>query len=158
MSAIRKFAVLIATGLGSGFSPYAPGTCGTLVAIPLFLALSQMPWWLYAVTAAGICALGTWSARIAGDGWGETDDQRIVIDEVAGYLITMAFTKPSISTVIAGFVLFRLFDITKPFPVGYVDRNVKTAFGVMLDDILAGFYGFAAMQLLAHFASGYLTL
>jgi phosphatidylglycerophosphatase A len=146
MKVLEKAAVAIATGLGTGYSPYAPGTCGTLAAIPLYLALSQASPWIYMIFAAALAAAGTWAAGVAGKKWGAVDDQRIVIDEVAGFLVTMAFTKPSLVAVLVGFVLFRLFDISKPFPVSWADGKVKNAFGVMLDDLLAGLYGLAAMQ------------
>jgi len=145
---VKKIAIVFATGLGAGFSPVGPGTCGTIVAIPLFLALSHFDLWLYIVTIAGLIAIGTWAAKITGDQYGEIDCQKIVIDEIAGYLITMTATNPTIWTVLAGFVLFRFFDILKPFPVGYADKNVKNAFGVMLDDILAGLYALACMKII----------
>jgi phosphatidylglycerophosphatase A len=148
MNAIRSIAVAFATGLGAGLSPVAPGTCGTLLAVPLFRLLSSMPPWMYGVTLCGITALGTWSAGIAGRVWNKTDDQRIVIDEVAGYLLTMALTTPTWPHLAAGFALFRFFDILKPWPVGWADKTVKNAFGVMLDDLLAGVYGFIVLRLL----------
>ncbi|MFA6034003.1 MAG: phosphatidylglycerophosphatase A [Myxococcota bacterium] len=148
MKPVQSVAITLATWFGAGFSPKAPGTCGTALAIPFYLLIAGFPWWLYAVTVVGLTAVGTWAAKITGDRYGEVDCQKIVIDEVVGYLITMSLVAPSAWTVIGGFFLFRLFDITKPFPVGYVDRNVKNAFGVMLDDILAGVYACASLYLL----------
>jgi phosphatidylglycerophosphatase A len=152
MEPVKKIGLVLATWFGCGLSPKAPGTVGTLGAIPFYLLVSAgQPVWLQLVTAAGIVAIGTWAAGIAGEHWREIDCQKIVIDEVAGYLLTMAFVAPTINNVIAGFLLFRLFDISKIFPVGYADRNVKNAFGVMLDDLLAGCYSAAALYLLDRF-------
>ena len=148
MNLARTTAIALATALGVGFSPIAPGTCGTIVAIPLYVALSNLPLWLYLVTLAGVIAAGTWAARITGDAYGEVDHQRIVIDEVAGYLVTMALVRPTAYSLGAGFVAFRLFDILKPWPVGWADRTVKNAFGVMLDDLFAGVYGLTCMVVL----------
>lgn len=148
---MRAIAIAIATALGVGYAPAAPGTCGTILAVPLFVWLSPMPPWLYLVTVAGVVAMGTWAAGVAGQAFGEVDHKRIVIDEVAGYLVTMALTRPTVNAVIAGFVLFRTFDILKPWPVGWVDRKVKNAAGVMLDDILAGLYGLAVLSALKVF-------
>lgn len=148
MNPVRVIAIAIATALGAGFSPVAPGTCGTAAAVPLFWALSHLPVWLYLVTVGGLVAAGTFAAAIAGDAWREVDDQRIVIDEVAGYLVTMAVSRPTVHALVAGFVLFRLFDILKPWPAGWADKKVKNAFGVMLDDLFAGAYALAFMVVL----------
>lgn len=144
----RTFALAVATVLGVGYSPIGPGSCGTLVGIFIFWGLSGLPLWLYGVTLCGVIAVGTWAAAITGSIYGEVDNQRIVIDEVAGYLVTMISFSATPINLIVGFFLFRLFDILKPFPAGWVDRNVKSAFGVMLDDILAGVYGFAVLAVL----------
>lgn len=148
MKAVRAIAIVFATALGAGFSPVAPGTCGTAAAVPLFYTLAHLPPCLYLVVLAALTAAGTWAAKITGDAWGEVDDQRIVIDEVAGYLVTMAVSRPTVHALIAGFVLFRLFDILKPWPAGWADKKVKNAFGVMLDDLFAGCYGLASMVVL----------
>ena len=155
MRVIRATGIVIGTALGAGFSPVAPGTCGTLVAIPLWWALTGLPLWLYLVALAGIFAAGTWAARVTGEAYGEIDHQRIVIDEVAGYLVTMALARPTIHALAAGFVLFRTFDIAKPWPVGWADRNVKNSLGVMLDDLLAGAYALAIMSCLRVLAPSY---
>ena len=148
MSFARTTGIALGTALGAGFSPVAPGTCGTIVAVPLYYALSGFPLWLYLITLAGLTAAGTWAAKITGDAYGEVDHQRIVIDEVAGYLVTMTLNRPTPATMAAGFVLFRLFDIVKPWPVGWADRKVVNAFGVMLDDLLAGACALAILQVL----------
>lgn len=144
---IQMGALTIATALGVGFSPVAPGTCGTAVGLLLFWSLSDLPVWLYAAIVCLVVAVGTWAASITGKIYGEVDNQRIVIDEVAGYLITMIASRPTVTEMLIGFVLFRFFDIVKPFPVDWADQKVKNAFGVMLDDILAGVYGWGVLTL-----------
>jgi phosphatidylglycerophosphatase A len=149
MKAIQTVALTIATALGAGYVPRAPGTCGTVVGLLLFwgLGLSGLPIWLYVVMVCVVVAVGTWAASVTGKIYGEVDNQRIVIDEVAGYLITMIAARPTLVGMLTGFVLFRFFDIVKPFPVDWADKNVKNAFGVMLDDILAGIYAWGALTL-----------
>jgi phosphatidylglycerophosphatase A len=147
MKATQTVAVTIATALGAGYVPLAPGTCGTVVGLFLFWGLSDLPLWLYVVIVCFVVAVGTWAASVTGKMYGDVDHQRIVIDEVAGYLITMFASRPTLTVMLTGFVLFRFFDIVKPFPVGWADQKVKNAFGVMLDDILAGIYGFGALSL-----------
>jgi phosphatidylglycerophosphatase A len=110
--------------------------------------MADLPLWLYGVIVCLVVAVGTWAASVTGSIYGEVDNQRIVIDEVAGYLITMIASRPTLTGMLTGFVLFRFFDIVKPFPVDWADQKVKNAFGVMLDDILAGAYGLGALTLI----------
>jgi Phosphatidylglycerophosphatase A and related proteins len=147
MKAAQTVALTIATALGAGYVPRAPGTCGTVVGLLLFWGLSDLPIWLYIVIVSLVVAIGTWAASITGKIYGEVDNQRIVIDEVAGYLITMIAARPTLVVMLMGFVLFRFFDIVKPFPVDWADKKVNNAFGVMLDDILAGIYAWGVLWL-----------
>ncbi|HTM19020.1 MAG TPA: phosphatidylglycerophosphatase A, partial [Kofleriaceae bacterium] len=129
----------IATAGGAGYSPLAPGTCGTAVAVPLAWLAAPLPLWAFALVAAGITAVGIGAAELADRSWGTHDSGRIVIDEVAGYFITVAFADPTRPAVLGlGFVLFRLFDIVKPPPVRWIDRNLPGGAGVVLDDVAAG--------------------
>ena len=138
----------IATALGVGFSPIAPGTCGTARAVPLAWALASMPLWQYALVTAAITVVGIWAASVADRSWGTHDSGRIVIDEVAGYLVTMALVdRSSWLALLAGFVVFRAFDIGKPPPVRQVDRLMGGGTGVVLDDVAAGIYGLVVMVL-----------
>ncbi|MFK7865846.1 MAG: phosphatidylglycerophosphatase A [Alphaproteobacteria bacterium] len=123
----------------AGKSPYMPGTVGSLVAmgIAYFLmpALGQFWFWI----AVLISALFGWlCAEIHERSTGKHDDKSVVIDELSGLWLCYAFFDPSLYVLIAGFILFRFFDILKPWPIGWVDRNIKGAFGTMLDDWLAG--------------------
>lgn len=140
--------VLLAAWGPCGYAPAAPGTFGTLGAIPLYLALSSLPvgWYLAAVLA--FSALSALAAQRAGSYWGVPDASPIVIDEVAGYLLTMTLVRPSWATVVVGFLLFRVFDILKPWPASAFDR-MKNGFGVVMDDLAAGAYAWAALSALS---------
>ena len=145
VSTFRSPALLLATWGGTGLSPFAPGTVGSMAALPLCVwALHLTPEWVVGLGAA-LWVLGVWSAARAGAAWGQVDHPAIVIDEVLGQLIAMAIpwfwlqtpVNPFLLAAIA-FALFRLFDITKPWPVSYFDRTWKSPAGVMFDDVLAG--------------------
>ncbi len=140
--------VLLAAWGPCGYVPVAPGTAGTLGAIPLFWALRGLPLGLYFLTVVAFIALSTFAASIAGRYWKVVDASPIVIDEVAGYLVTMALVPWSWGTAIAGFLLFRLFDVVKPWPASYFDGRVKSGFGVVMDDVAAGVWAWAALELL----------
>ncbi len=136
--------VLLAAGGPCGVSPGAPGTVGTLGAIPLYLALSRLGPGAYVAFTAALVALGSLAAERAGRYWGVADASAIVIDEVAGYLVTLALVPFSWQAVAAGFVLFRIFDVLKPWPASAFDR-VKNGFGVVMDDVAAGVWAWGVI-------------
>lgn len=139
-------------GLGSGLSPVAPGTAGSLLAIPLFMVLAHfltLPA-LLAVTVLAF-AVGVWFCEVTGRALGMSDHGGIVWDEIVAMWLILAFTPPTWLWFGVAFLLFRLFDIWKPFPIRYFDQHVKGGFGVMLDDLLAAGYALAALKLLEHF-------
>jgi len=144
----RNWRHCLAFGFGSGLAKFAPGTFGTLVAIPLYLAISALPAWLYAVTVFAAFALGVWICDTVSRDLGVHDHGGIVFDEFVGFWITMFLVPPSALAVLAGFVLFRLFDIWKPGPIRWCDRNVQGGFGIMVDDVAAGVVACAALHLL----------
>lgn len=126
---------LVAGGFGSGFVPWAPGTAGALLGLVLGVPLMLMPPGVLAVAALVVSLVGLWAiraARIDGDpGW-------VVIDEIAGQFVALlGLARPGIAGLVAAFVLFRLFDIVKPGPVGWADRQLGAA-GIMADDLIAG--------------------
>lgn len=138
---------LLATGFGSGLAPVAPGTFGTLAAIPFYLLLVQLPLPAYCAVVLLACVLGIKICQEATDAMGVHDHGSIVWDEFAGLWITMSII-PALNLnpyewkwIIAGFLLFRLFDIIKPWPIGWVDKRVHGGLGIMADDILAGVMG-----------------
>jgi phosphatidylglycerophosphatase A len=146
----------IATAGGAGYSPVAPGTCGTAVAVPLAWLGAELPWWAWLLVTAAVTVIGIWAAAVADESWGTHDSGRIVIDEVAGYFATMAIVdRADWITLAIGFVVFRAFDIIKPPPVRWIDREVGGGAGVVLDDVAAGVMGCAVMYGLA--ASGALA-
>jgi phosphatidylglycerophosphatase A len=152
---MRPIVLAIASGLGLGYIPVAPGTFGTMLAVPLFWAMSYQPWWLYLLSLVALIALASFAAQAASVAWGETDCQKIVIDEVAGYATTMFLAPALWQYALAGFIYFRIFDIVKPWPASYFDRHVHNGFGVVMDDVAAGAYACGATHLTAYlFALG----
>ncbi len=143
----RRPAVLLATGFGAGLSPWAPGTAGTLVALPVWwFLLADLPPAMYLVFLGVAIGAGTWVTALAIRGRAEHDAPAIVIDEMVGVWLALALLPRSVWVLVAGFLLFRLFDIAKPWPVSWADRQVPGAWGVMLDDIIAGLMALAVLQ------------
>ncbi|HSD19778.1 MAG TPA: phosphatidylglycerophosphatase A [Anaeromyxobacter sp.] len=140
--------VLLAAWGPCGYAPVAPGTFGTLGAIPVYWALSSLSPGLYLVTVAALAALGAYAAQRAGAYWGIADASPIVIDEVVGYLVTVALVPFSWPAALVGFLLFRVFDVLKPWPASALDR-VKNGFGVVMDDVAAGAFAWIGLQLVA---------
>ena len=136
----------ISLGFGSGLAPKAPGTFGTLVGIPFVLLFAELSTFWYLCVTFLFFVLGVWASQYYSEHLGEHDHSSIVWDEVVGYMITMAFVPLEWSWIVLGFVLFRLFDIWKPWPIRLLDKHVHGGFGVMIDDALAGVY--AALTLL----------
>ncbi|MDR2877860.1 MAG: phosphatidylglycerophosphatase A [Chromatiales bacterium] len=138
---------LFSLGFGLGAVPWAPGTFGTLLGIPLYLLLKDLSWWVYGDAILLIFVLGAFAAEYTARVLGVHDHGAIVIDEVVGYLVAMIAAPAGWGWIIAGFVLFRVFDIWKPWPIGWLDRRVHGGFGIMLDDVVAGAYALLVMQI-----------
>ncbi len=138
---------LLSLGFGSGLSPHAPGTMGTLVAVPMYLLLGQLDLIVYLMVILGGFILGVYVCNYTSKALGVHDHSGIVWDEIIGYWITM-IAVPALTWewILAGFVLFRLFDIIKPWPVNIADKHLSGGFGIMIDDVLAGLYAFACIQ------------
>lgn len=128
----------LSLGFGSGLAPKAPGTFGTLAAIPLWWLLVQTPWWSYTAAMLIAAVAGIWFCGVTSQALGVHDHSGIVWDEVAGLLVSLWLLPPTWQTLVAGFMLFRLFDIWKPWPIRWLDRKVHGGLGIMLDDLLAG--------------------
>ncbi len=142
---------LIATAGGAGYSPVAPGTCGTAVAVPLAWLASGLPLWGFVAVTAGIILVGIVAADLADRTWGTHDSGRIVIDEVAGYFVSLLLVdRSSLGFLTLAFVAFRLFDIVKPPPVRWIDRRMPGGAGVVLDDVAAGLLAALLLLILAH--------
>jgi len=136
----------LALGFGSGLSPKAPGTFGTLAAVPIFLLLSLAPSIIYLLSVFLVCLFGIYICGRTAKDIGVHDHGAIVWDEIAGYLITMLFIPISWQSILVGFLLFRIFDIVKPWPISYIDKNMHGGLGIMFDDIIAGFMALACMH------------
>ena len=145
----------LALGAGSGLAARAPGTAGTLVGALCYVGLAQVDRLYYFVLVGALFALGIWLCQRAALALGENDHPAIVWDEIVGYLATMAFVSPNLLAAVGGFVLFRLFDIFKPWPIIVVDRRVHGGLGVMLDDLLAAIYAGGALVLIDYLSNSY---
>lgn len=140
----------IAIAAGAGLAPTAPGTAGSAIALlPWWFLLRRLPLAWYVVVLVLGFALGVWACSVAGRRLGVQDHGALVWDEVIGMWIALFAAPAGWAWMVAGFVLFRLFDICKPWPVGLADRRVKGGIGVMLDDVLAGVYALVVLQLAA---------
>lgn len=142
----------VATAAGVGYFPVASGTAGSAAGVLLFFALGRLALPVYVLTVVALTALGVWAADRCESAFGEKDDGRIVIDEVVGQLITLApllvLHPPHVfSWTVTGFVLFRVFDVWKPGPARWLERNLPGGLGVVMDDVMAGI--FAALALAA---------
>ena len=142
---------LLAYGFGAGLSPKAPGTMGTVVAIPIYVLLT----WLGSTAYLGFLAValvaGVFICGYTAKALGVDDPKGVVWDEVVGYLITMLGLPLNALWLLAGFLLFRLFDIWKPWPIRWLDRNVKGGLGIMLDDVAAAVIACLILNLSAYF-------
>jgi len=133
--------LFLAFGFGSGLAKKAPGTFGTLAAVPLYLALVQAQSLIvYSVVTLLVILVGVWICGQAAEKLGEHDFGGIVWDEIAGFLVTMWLIPFTWQAVALGFILFRVFDIVKPWPIRWIDRQVDGGLGIMLDDVLAGVF------------------
>lgn len=139
---------LFATWGGSGYSPVASGTVGTVAAIPFYLLLARLPLPVYLLTLTAFFFLACWVSGRAEVIFQQKDSGKIVIDEVVGYLVTMIAIPLDWRYIVAGFFLFRFFDIVKIQPARWFDRQLKNGYGVVLDDVAAGVYAWLLLWLL----------
>lgn len=130
--------VFLALGLGSGLSPKAPGTAGTLATVPLVYFLQQQTVTIYIFVTLFIVLIGSWICGYAAKQLQVHDHSGIVFDEFAGFLITMFMVPVGWQWMLLGFILFRFFDAVKPWPISWLDKNVHGGFGIMFDDVVAG--------------------
>ena len=152
---MRTLVLALATVGGVGYVPVASGTAGALVALPLLPALAalrarSLPVW--GLVVAGLVVLAIWAAGRAEDILGGHDHSRIVIDEVAGLVVAGAFIPGTWRAAFLAFVLFRIFDVVKPFPANRIDARVPGGLGVVGDDLVAGAYAGLAARLLLGFS------
>ncbi|MCF6189574.1 MAG: phosphatidylglycerophosphatase A [Cocleimonas sp.] len=141
----------LAFGFGSGLAPFAPGTFGTLAAIPLYLLMQGLSLPIYLAITAIVCVVGVWICGKSSEKLGVHDHSGIVWDEFAGYFVTMIAAPAGWLWILIGFALFRLFDIWKPWPISVLDKQVHGGLGIMVDDILAGVFALIFLQIFANF-------
>ncbi len=138
--------LMLAFGFGSGLSKKAPGTMGTVLAVILFYGLMLMGQVWYIAGLVLVVLSGSWICGEASKKLGVHDHGGIVWDEIAGYLLTMYWAPFTLQNILIGFILFRAFDILKPWPINWLDKHVSGGFGIMIDDILAGLMAAACLQ------------
>ncbi len=141
----------LALGFGSGLAPKAPGTFGTLAAIPLYWFMSGLSAPVYGLITLCLAIVGIYICGYCAKAVNVHDHPAIVWDEIVGYLITMFMVPVSLTNIVLGFLLFRLFDIVKPWPISILDRKVKGGFGIMIDDVVAGVMALACLLVINAF-------
>ena len=151
LSGIDKAILLLATWFCSGLVPFAPGTWGSLLALP-FVAVAYYPGFAYSCLSLIIIFLV--SIPVSGRAsqlLKKEDPSAVVIDEVTGIFVSMFLIHVSWTSIVCGFILFRIFDIIKPFPVGLIDRKIKGGTGIVLDDVMAGIYANVGLRIILFF-------
>ena len=144
---LRNPVHIFSFGFGTGLSPIAPGTMGTLIAIPIYLVLASFSIFIYLSFIVILFIAGCWSSKQTAEALGVHDHPGIVVDEIVGYLITMLLVPVAWYWICLGFLLFRVFDIWKPWPISVVDRHLKGGLGIMLDDLLAALYSLLSLHI-----------
>ncbi len=135
-----------ALGFGSGLAPKAPGTFGTLVGLPLFWLISSYTLYVQLLIIAALFIIGIYFCHKSSKDLGVADHGAIVWDEIVAIMLVLAFVPNNLFFWFAAFLLFRLFDIWKPYPICYFDAKLKNGFGVMFDDLLAAIYAILVMK------------
>lgn len=148
---------LLAFGLGAGKAPVIPGTFGSLPAIPLYFLLENLTIWPYLGVVFVMFIVGVYVCHITSRDMGVHDHSGIVFDEIVGMLITYIALPAGWVWLVTGFVLFRIFDIWKPFPIRQVDKNMGGGMGIMFDDVLAGIYALLTLQAI-YYGMGYFNV
>lgn len=145
---LKRPSSFIAYGFGSGLAPKAPGTFGTLAALPIYWLMQDWSLTAYLVTVLLAFVAGIWFCQRTVDWIKQDDPSGVVWDEIVGYLVAMTFAPSGWLWMLLGFVLFRVFDIAKPWPVSWADKKLHGGFGIMLDDVIAGLLAAGALALI----------
>ena len=151
----RRLAAAIATVFGVGRSRYAPGTAGSVVALPFAWLIAEFcgRGWLLILATLVVLPIGAWACEIYAKDKGDVDPKECVIDEVAGQWIVCAFAPTSVLWYFFAFILFRIFDVLKPWPINWVERKVPGSLGIMADDVAAALIGSIIIAVIAHVAA-----
>ena len=147
---MERFIVCLASAGYVGYFHWAPGTAGTMIGVLVYLLYSSFPPLVYLLSTGALFALACWVAERAEVILGQKDSPKIVIDEVVGYLTTMAFLPCTLTTLVGGFLFFRVFDIIKIAPAGVINRSWRGGPAVVLDDVVAAIYVNILFQLVAY--------
>lgn len=142
----------LALGFGSGLAPFMPGTFGTLAGLPFLTLIHYMPMAGFAALTAVFAVVGITICEKTAKDMKVHDHGAIVWDEIVGIMLTFLWIPLSLPTIVAGFVLFRLFDILKPWPISLLDKNVSGGLGIMLDDLLAGIFACGCLHALVYYS------
>jgi len=142
-----KIVLVLSTWFGTGLLPIAPGTFGTLATVPLILVLDNLGTTYKVLSLMIAIVVAVWASGRHQELLGQSDPGEIVIDEVAGFLLTMLFLPCSWLAIGLGFIFFRLFDILKPYPIRQTER-IRGGFGVVIDDLVAGLYAYAVVRII----------
>lgn len=145
---LKGIVIHSATLFGVGNIPFMPGTWGTLATVPLCYFMLQLGPLLYMLITLALSIYAIWAADLYEQQAGTHDAKQIVIDELAGFLVTMAWMPLTWQSLLIGFVIFRLLDIVKPFPISYFDKKVPKGLGVVADDVVAGIIGNVILQII----------
>jgi phosphatidylglycerophosphatase A len=145
---MQRVVILLATGFFVGYSPFVPGTTGTLASVPLYLLMSRLSPFYYGIILFGSMCIAVWAANEAEVVLQARDCRHIVIDEMVGFFVTMFMIPPTMRNVVLGFFFFRAFDIVKPYPIRFLEDRVPGGYGIVLDDMMAGIYANLAVRIL----------
>ncbi len=141
------FVRLVATGFGLGKVPFAPGTAGTLLGVPIFVIFAGMSWQMHLLSILALSFLAVYVSGEEEKMLNTKDAPSIVIDEIVGLQFTMFLITPTSLYIVLGFIAFRIFDIVKPFPIGLCERKIPGGWGIVTDDIVAGIYAHIVLAL-----------
>jgi phosphatidylglycerophosphatase A len=145
---IQRPVCFLGLGFGSGLAPRAPGTVGTIAAIPIYLLMQNLSLMTYLVLTVIAFIVGIWICQKSADWLGKEDPSAVVWDEIVGYLVTMIAAPQGWQWVVLGFALFRFFDILKPWPISLADKELHGGFGIMFDDVIAGIFAAVILQII----------
>lgn len=145
---LKRPVCFLGLGFGTGLAPKAPGTFGTIAALPIYYVMQDWSMAIYLIVTIIAFIVGIWICQVSADWLQKDDPSAVVWDEIVGYLITMIAAPAGWQWMLIGFVLFRFFDIIKPWPISWADQKLHGGFGIMVDDVIAGIFAAVLLQLI----------